>query len=94
MLAPLAVLLLTARVFCSEAQVTDLSGTKYFPAVREAIAKAQKSVTVVMFTVEASERNGSKPDQLVSELIDARKRGCDVRVVLDQNVAYVSRECV
>jgi len=92
LITALAVLALTSRVFCSEVQVTDLSGAKYFPAVREAIAKAQKAVTVVMFTVEASERNGSKPDQLVKELIDARKRGCDVRVVLDQNVDYVNRK--
>ena len=31
---------ITARAFCYEAEVTDISGTKYFPAVKEMLSKA------------------------------------------------------
>jgi len=89
-MAALAVLALTSRVFCYEAQVEDISGTKYFPAVKEAIAQAKKSISVVMFTVESSASKESKPGELVGLLIEARKRGVEVRVVLDQNVDFVS----
>lgn len=39
----LAVFGLTARAFCYNSEVTDISGTKYFPAVKEALAKAEKN---------------------------------------------------
>ena len=85
MIAALAVLLLTARAFCYDAKVEDVSGTKYFPAVKQAIEKAQQSVSVVMFTLEPDK----KPGQLVDALIEAHKRGVKVEVVLDQNVDFV-----
>jgi len=37
-----SVLGITARVFCYQAEVTDISGNKYFSAVKEALAKAKK----------------------------------------------------
>ena len=48
----LAVLGITARAFCYQAEVIDISGTKYFPVVKEALAKAEKSIYLVMFTIE------------------------------------------
>lgn len=88
----LAVLGITARAFCYQAEVIDISGNKYFPAVNEAIAKAQKSINVVMFAMESSlSRQDSKPNQLIGALIEAKKRGVDVEVILDQNVDFVQR---
>ena len=37
---------------CYQAEVTDISGTKYFPAVKEALSKAEKSINLVMFVIE------------------------------------------
>lgn len=87
-----AVLGFTAMAFCYQADVADISGTKYFPAVKEVILKAQKSINVVMFTIEASiSKQDSKPNQLIDVLIEAKKRGVDVEVILDQNVDFVQR---
>ncbi len=88
----LAVFGVTARAYCYKAEVTDISGNKYFPAVKEALSKAQKSINIVMFTIESSlSRQDSKPNQLINALIEAKKRGVDVGVVLDQNVDFVQR---
>lgn len=91
-LIALAVLGITARAFCHQADVADISGSKYFSAVNEAITKAEKSISVVMFAVESSlSRSDSKPNKLVNALIEAKNRGVDVEVVLDQNVDFVQR---
>jgi len=91
-MAVLAMFGLTARAFCYQAEVTDISGTKYFPAVKEAISKAQKSINVAMFTIESSiAKQDSKPNQLIDALIEAKKRGVEVEVILDQNVDFVQR---
>jgi len=91
LIVALAVFALTARAYCYEAQVTDISGTKYFPAVKEALSKAEKSIYVAMFTIGLSpSKENSKASQLIDTLIEAKKRGVDVEVVLDQNVDFVS----
>lgn len=45
----LILLMLSAKAFCFPAEVQDISGSKYFPAVKEAIANAQESVKWVEF---------------------------------------------
>lgn len=88
----LVVLGITARAFCYQAEVKDISGTKYFPAVKEALSKAEKAIYVVMFTIESSvSKPDSKPNQLIDALIEAKNRGVDVEVILDQNVDFVQR---
>lgn len=88
----LAVLGITARAFCYQVEAIDISGTKYFPAVKEALSKAKESITVVMFVIEGSrEKENSKPNQLVDALIEAKNRGVDVEVILDQNIDFVQR---
>jgi len=88
----LAIFGITARAICYQADVTDISGSKYFSAVSEAITKAEKSINVVMFTVESSlSRPDSKPNKLINALIEAKNRGVGVEVILDQNVDFVQR---
>jgi HKD family nuclease len=88
----LAIFGISARAFCYQAQVTDISGTKYFPAVKEALSRAEKSIYVVMFTIESTlSKPDSKPNQLINELIAAKNRGIEVEVILDQNVDFVQR---
>lgn len=83
---------ITARAFCYQAEVKNISGDKYFPVVKEAISKAEKSIYLVMFTLESSvSRKDSKPNQLISALIEAKNRGVDVEVILDQNIDFVQR---
>ncbi len=85
----LALLRITARAYCYQAEVTDISGAKYFPAVKEAISKARESINVVMFTMESSSaREDSKPNQLIGALIEAKARGVDVEVILDKNIDF------
>jgi len=91
-LVVLAVLGIAARVFCYQAEVTDISGTKYFPAVKDALFKAEKSIYVVMFTIELSlSKQDSRPNLLIDALIEAKKRGVNVEIILDQNVDFVQR---
>jgi len=88
----LAILVITVRVFCYQAEVIDISGKKYFPAVKEALAKAEKSINLVMFTIETPlEGKNSKVSQLIDALIEAKNRGVEVEVILDQNVDFVHR---
>ncbi|MCK4947755.1 MAG: hypothetical protein KAS46_05230 [Candidatus Aureabacteria bacterium] len=46
--------LLTGYAFSSD--VTDLSGKKYFPAVKEAIDNSEKSIFMVVYIVDFDER--------------------------------------
>lgn len=86
----LAWLAITTSAFCYQAEVTDISGTKYFPAVKEALAKAEKSINIAMFTMESSLlMPDSKPNKLIDTLIEAKNRGVDVEVILDQNIDFV-----
>jgi len=88
----LALLGITARAFCYQAEVIDISGKKYFPAVKETLAKAEKSIYLVMFTIETPlEGKNSKVSQLINALIAAKDREVDVEVILDQNVDFVHR---
>ncbi|MDP3042346.1 MAG: phospholipase D-like domain-containing protein [Candidatus Omnitrophota bacterium] len=88
----LAVLGITARAYCYQAEAIDINGTKYFPAVKEALAKAKESINLVMFVIELSQyREDSEINQLVNGLIEAKQRGVDVEVILDQNVDFVQR---
>ncbi len=91
--AALVMLCITARAFCYQAEVVDISGVKYFHVVKEALAKAEKSIYVVMFTVESSlVGKNSKVAQLLDALILAKNRGIEVEVILDQNVNFVHRK--
>ncbi|MDP2923114.1 MAG: hypothetical protein Q8O30_05270 [Candidatus Omnitrophota bacterium] len=54
-----AILGVTARVYCYQAEVIDISGKRYFPAVKEALSKAQKSIYLVMYFVNFD------PDEIV-----------------------------
>ncbi len=97
----LAIFGVTARAYpatnalagkCYKAEVIDISGTKYYPAVKEALAKAKKSISLAMFIIELSRyKEDLKADQLIDGLIEAKQRGVDVEVILDQNVDFVQR---
>ena len=83
----LVCLLLTGHAFSSD--VTDLSGKKYFPAVKEAIDNAEKSIFMVVYIVNFDERDTKSPVyKLCESLVEARKRGVQVKIILDQNIDF------
>jgi len=85
----LAVLGVTARAYCYNAEVIDLSGRKYFPAVKDALSKAKKSIYLVMYFVSFDPKSKQSPvNDLVAEIINAHKRGVKVKVILDQNINF------
>jgi len=83
---------ITAPAFCFMGDVEDISGGKYFSAVKEVIGDAERSIKAVMFIVELPQSRGNtKVQQLVDELVKAKGRGVDVEVILDANVNFVNR---
>lgn len=91
----LALSVITTRGFCYQVEAINISGAKYFPAVKEALSNAKESIRVVMFVIEGSaDKVNSKPNQLVEALIEAKNRGVDVEVILDQNIDFVQRRRV
>ena len=72
-----------------EPDVVDISGRKYFPAVKNALDNARESIFLVMYMVGLDERNtDSQVYKLCHSLADAKKRGIRVKVILDQNIDY------
>ncbi|MCG2711325.1 MAG: phospholipase D-like domain-containing protein [Candidatus Omnitrophica bacterium] len=83
---------IAVKAFAFSADVQDISGPKYFLAVKQAISQAKESINAAMFLMEIPERKGpSKVQSLVDELINAQKRGVKVEVILDQNVDFVNQ---
>jgi phosphatidylserine/phosphatidylglycerophosphate/cardiolipin synthase-like enzyme len=73
--------------------VEDLSGDKYFPAVKEALQNAEKSIYMAMYFVGFNPNDkGSHIYELVKELVDAYKRGVKVKVTLDQGIDFSAGE--
>jgi len=78
------VLLATTRGFCFPADVASLNNQEYFPAARNVIAQAKKSIFIVMYLISFNkEDKNSKVSQLLDELIKAKLRGVEVKVILD-----------
>ena len=81
----------TVPVMGTQIFVEDLSGDKYFPKVKEALAKAKRSIYMMMYLVNFDEKSKkSSVNQLVEELINAKKRGVKVKIILDQNISYIN----
>ncbi len=89
------VLIFGAGIFyCSsagsyQAAVEDISQGRYLPAVKDALRNAKNSIDMVMYFVNFDPKVKNSPvNELVEELINARKRKVKVRVILDQNIDF------
>jgi hypothetical protein len=92
-LVNLALFVFAGRLFCYEGEIEDISGSKYFPAVKEAITEARESIYMVMFKVGLRPYDeSSSVYKLVEELVNAHKRGVEVAVILDQNIPFIGKE--
>jgi HKD family nuclease len=84
-------LLLTSCTIASEADVTFVGGRDYYSIAKDSLQSAEESIYMVMYLVSLySYDKTSQVYNLVSELIKAHKRGIAVRVILDQNIDFVS----
>lgn len=76
-----------------QATVEDLSGNKYFPAVKEALKDAKSSIYMAMYFVGFNPNNKeSQIYALVEELVSAHKRGVKLKVILDQGIDFSGGE--
>lgn len=76
--------LISIPLFANPADVTDISNSKYFPALLNAIRTAQKSVYCCLYYISYFPDQHAKVEQILTALIDASKRGVKVEVILDQ----------
>jgi len=85
--------LVASFAIASTADVTVVNGRDYYPAVKEALHGAEESIYMVMYQVSLHPYNKtSKVYELVNELIEAHRRGVDVKVILDQNINFHSNK--
>jgi len=76
-----------------QAVIEDISQDKYFPAVKEALSKARKSITMAMYFVGFNPNHkNSQVYELVEELVSAHKRGVRLKVILDQGIDFSAEE--
>jgi cardiolipin synthase len=68
-----------------EPSIRIITDRQYFPEVKRLLNGAQKSVCVMMFEAGYYEKYPTSPsNQLIQALIDARKRGLKVDVILER----------
>ena len=65
-------------------QTVILANEDYFPALLEAIDKAQNEIIISIFSFKAVEHKNSYPDRILNNLAKAVKRGVKVIVVLER----------
>lgn len=65
--------------------VEIINNRDYFPSVHELFKNAKKSIYVIMFSAYYYDDHPNSPSNLLlKDLADAKKRGLDVMVILDQ----------
>jgi len=75
--------------FAYQADVQDLPTSNYTEQVTQEINSAKSSVHVFMYLISTSQNQSEAQTQkLLNALIDAKKRGLTVRVILDQNINF------
>ncbi|MCG2713713.1 MAG: phospholipase D-like domain-containing protein [Candidatus Omnitrophica bacterium] len=80
----IGLVLVTGRGFCYPGDVSPLCNREYFPAAQRGISQAKKSILLVMYLISFNkEDKNSKVFQLMDELIKAKLRGVEVKVILD-----------
>ena len=78
--------LLASDLLAYQAEVENVSSDKYFQIVLDEINHAKSSIRVYMYVVVLFSNYPQSPSfKLVDAVIQAKKRGVDVRVILDQS---------
>ena len=73
-------------VLAVQVEAESVPSEKYFAVALNEINHAQRSITLHMYLITINQsRSQAQPYQLVNALIEAKNRGVQVEVVLDQN---------
>ncbi len=76
--------ILSGAIFATEQKIKVIKDQEYFFVLQEAIRDAQKCIKVVVFEIGYYPNHPLSPSNiLIHELILAKKRGVDVKVLLD-----------
>jgi phosphatidylserine/phosphatidylglycerophosphate/cardiolipin synthase-like enzyme len=68
-----------------DSEIIPISDRGYFPAVHEALQNAKSSIHIVSFELKYYNKySSSQQNQIIEDLIAARKRGVDVKIVVDE----------
>jgi phosphatidylserine/phosphatidylglycerophosphate/cardiolipin synthase-like enzyme len=68
-----------------DSEIVPVSDRGYFPAVHEALKNAKTSIHIAAFELKYYDKySSSLQNQIIDDLIAAKKRGVDVRIVLDE----------
>lgn len=70
----------------SKYEVVPLMDKEYFPALRKAIKKAKKSIYVAMYVMSLGDSMSDPVNVLLNELIAAKKRGVEVKVIVENPI--------
>ncbi len=77
-------LLFVGAVYSYPADVIPISNREYVPALHQALQSAQKTIKIFMFSARYYPQYKNDANSLIlNAIIDARKRGVDVEVILD-----------
>ena len=82
-------LFISQTLFAMQAEVENISPDQYFQTTLNELTQAKKSIDVVMYlaSFDPTEPN-SQVSQLLKGLVDAKNRGVQVKVILDQNLDF------
>ncbi len=73
-------------------KITPISDRLYFPELHSALQNSNSFIHVAMFKAAYYKRNDSKADTILDDIIKARGRGVDVKVVLEGGDDYLGEE--
>ncbi|MEW6290554.1 MAG: phospholipase D-like domain-containing protein [Thermodesulfobacteriota bacterium] len=76
---------LHTKIPTAPGDITVLPDGKYFTTLVDYLKTAEHSIDMAMFLFKTTTSPGNKPALLVQELIAARKKGVNVRVVLENS---------
>ena len=82
-------LLFPQNLFALQADTENISPDQYFNTTLNELTQAKESIYIVMYltSFDPTEPN-SQVSQLLKELVDAKNRGVQVKVILDQNLDF------
>ena len=90
-----SLILLISFIFLSfslNASAEVLFGEAYYQTLHKHLTQAEDSITIAMYFMYPDFEDSNNPiNQLVDDLIDAKQRGVDVKVVLEGSKLNVSR---
>ena len=90
--AALCFILLSPVNYCAypeeiTASIIPIVDREYFPEAQKLIEKAKKSISLSMFVV----KRGNMVNLLIKEIEKSARRGVEVRILLDDNIAHNQR---